>query len=74
MKKLYSTFAFALLSLSATGAFAGSKIYVPTGNSNQVMDIDVDQLSIKATTTEKLGFVGTEQGISAHAIALIYKK
>jgi YVTN family beta-propeller protein len=43
MKKLYSTFAFALLSLSATGAFAGSKIYVPTGNSNQVMVIDVDK-------------------------------
>lgn len=40
----------------------------------EVMDIDVDQLSIKATTTEKLGFVGTQQGISAHAVALIYKK
>lgn len=39
----------------------------------EVMDIDVDLLSIKATTTEKLGFVGTEQGISAHAVALIYK-
>lgn len=39
----------------------------------QVMHIDVKDVSIKATTTEKLGFVGTEQGIAAHAVALIYR-
>lgn len=38
-----------------------------------VMGIDEDDLSIKATTTEKLGFVGTEQGIAAHAVVLIQK-
>jgi 2-C-methyl-D-erythritol 2,4-cyclodiphosphate synthase len=38
-----------------------------------VMGIDVDLLSIKATTTEKLGYVGTEDGVNAHAVALIYK-
>ena len=37
------------------------------------MGLDVNQLSIKATTTEKLGFVGLEQGISAHAVALLLK-
>lgn len=37
------------------------------------MQIDNDQLNIKATTTEKLGFVGTEQGVSCHAAALIEK-
>ena len=37
----------------------------------QVMEIAEDDISIKATTTEKLGFVGTEQGISAYAVALI---
>jgi len=38
-----------------------------------VMQIDEDDISIKATTTEKLGFVGKEEGVSAFATVLIYK-
>lgn len=37
------------------------------------LDIEEDQISIKATTTEKLGFVGRGEGISAYASCLIYK-
>ena len=37
------------------------------------MNIDVDQVSIKATTTEKLSFVGREEGVSAYATVLINK-
>lgn len=38
-----------------------------------VLDIDHHQLSVKATTTEKLGFVGDESGISAYAVVLLEK-
>lgn len=35
------------------------------------MGIDVDRISIKATTTEKMGFIGREEGIAVHAVALL---
>jgi len=36
--------------------------------------IDIDQVSIKATTTERLGFEGREEGVSASAVVLVYKQ
>lgn len=39
-----------------------------------IMNIDIDKISIKATTSEKMGFVGREEGITAYAVALIQKR
>lgn len=39
----------------------------------KLLNIDVDTVSIKATTTEQLGFEGREEGISVHAVVLLKK-
>lgn len=41
---------------------------------SDVMNIEIDSISIKATTSEKMGFVGREEGITAYAVVLIYKQ
>ena len=38
-----------------------------------VLELDPDCVSVKATTTEKLGFVGKEEGIAAHAVVMLRK-
>jgi len=37
------------------------------------MGVEADLISLKATTSEKMGFVGRKEGISAYATVLIYK-
>ena len=39
-----------------------------------VMQIEIDCVSIKATTNEKMGFVGREEGVAAYAVALINRQ
>jgi 2-C-methyl-D-erythritol 2,4-cyclodiphosphate synthase len=39
-----------------------------------LMQIDSEDVSIKATTMEKLGFIGREEGVNAYAVALIIKE
>jgi 2-C-methyl-D-erythritol 2,4-cyclodiphosphate synthase len=39
----------------------------------EAMDVDVEQVSVKATTTEHLGFEGEEKGVSATAVVLLMK-
>ena len=39
-----------------------------------VISIEVDRVSVKATTTERLGFEGREEGVSVHSVVLLYKQ
>ena len=43
-------------------------------NLAQCMDVDLDRISIKATTEEGLGFTGAREGIAAHAVVLLEKQ
>ena len=47
--------------------------YIPQMRKNiaDILDISVDQISVKATTTEGLGFTGREEGIAAEAVCII---
>ena len=49
--------------------------YIPTMKTclAEVMGMDEEDISIKATTTERLGFVGKEEGVAAYATVLIQK-
>ena len=67
---------YELSNVDATIALQTPKInpYVPEMKSilAQTMGVTPGQISIKATTTEKLSFVGREEGVSAYAVALIH--
>ena len=66
---------FELSNVDATIALQVPRVnpYVPNMKSvlAQIMGVKPGQISIKATTTEKLSFVGREEGVSAYAVALI---
>jgi len=42
-------------------------------NLSRVMGVEIDQVNIKATTEERLGFTGAEEGMAAHAVCLLIK-
>lgn len=41
---------------------------------SSILDIELDNVSIKATTSERMGFVGRKEGITAYAVVLIQKQ
>ncbi len=48
-----------------------SYIFCMRENISKICDINLDNINIKATTEEKLGFTGNFEGISAHAVCLL---
>lgn len=42
-------------------------------NISNALEISLDSVNIKGTTEERLGFTGTEEGISCHAVCILYK-
>jgi len=75
--KLVTEKGFSIGNIDATIALQEPKInpYIPKMKEvlAAVMEIDVEDVSIKATTTEKLGFEGRMEGVSASAVVLIQK-
>ncbi|MBN2598359.1 2-C-methyl-D-erythritol 2,4-cyclodiphosphate synthase [Labilibaculum sp.] len=75
--KLIAQKGFSIGNIDATIALQQPKIkpIIPEMQKvlSDVMEIDLEDLAIKATTTEKLGFIGTEDGIAAYATVLIQK-
>lgn len=73
--ELIATKGYRIGNIDATVCAERPKInpHVPTMKKclAEVMDTDEDNISIKATTTERLGFTGREEGISAYAVVLI---
>jgi len=69
---------FSIGNIDATVVLQVPKInpYIPsmTETLATVMNIGIDQLSIKAKTSEKLGFIGREEGISTYAVVLLEKR
>ena len=69
---------FAIANIDSTLSLEEPKINPHIERMQQViapiLGIDQDAVSIKATTNEKLGYVGRGEGVNAFAVALIYRK
>ncbi|MCW8957092.1 MAG: 2-C-methyl-D-erythritol 2,4-cyclodiphosphate synthase [Gammaproteobacteria bacterium] len=66
-----------LLNLDATIVAQAPKmsVHIPVMKNNLASDLgcDTNQINVKATTTEKLGFIGRQEGIATHAVVIIEK-
>ena len=78
VRELLSTKGFSAVNIDATVVLQKPKLlpYIEkmVSNISFALNLAQDCINIKATTEEKLGFTGSEEGIAAHAVALIEKQ
>ncbi|HQQ94852.1 MAG TPA: 2-C-methyl-D-erythritol 2,4-cyclodiphosphate synthase [Bacteroidia bacterium] len=69
---------YGIVNIDATLSLEAPKInpHIPAMQKtiSAVLELETENISIKATTNEKLGYVGREEGVNAYAVALIYKR
>lgn len=74
-KQLIATEGYTIVNIDASLCLEAPKIkpFIPQMQLTiaQILSIDIRDISIKATTTEKMGFVGREEGLVAHAVCLL---
>jgi 2-C-methyl-D-erythritol 2,4-cyclodiphosphate synthase len=77
-KRLILEAGFTILNIDATVLLEKPRIapFILSMRANiaEALNLTVDRVSIKATTSEKLGFIGEERGVASHAIALLEKE
>lgn len=77
VRELISQSGYSISNVDATVLAQAPKLapYIPQMRLNiaRALEIELDAVSVKATTEEGLGFTGEEKGIAAHAVCLVYK-
>lgn len=76
--RLLDTYGYAVGNIDATIVAQAPRLapYIGQMRANiaDALSIEVDQVGVKATTTEGLGFAGTKEGMASYAVALLVKK
>lgn len=76
--RLLDTYGYAVGNIDATIVAQAPRLapYIGQMRANiaDALGIEVDQVGVKATTTEGLGFAGTKEGMASYAVALLVKK
>ena len=77
VNKIIKNADYSIINIDATVVLQKPKVaaYIDgmINNISQILGLDCGRINIKATTEEKLGFTGSEEGVSAHAVVTVKK-